>query len=257
MFLRVSTLSLSALAAAGSTYLTPVHAQQPPQDGGRVGLAVLGTHEYMGSDEPRTLVLPVIEYSWANGWFAGVNGVGRQWRAGDSLQYGIKLGYDVGREESRSTALRGLGNVDPSAELGGFVRYAMGNGVAAKTSLRAGSGVGNKGALWDLGLEYGRALGADWRLGGEVSATYANADYLQSYFGVTPSQAAASGYAAYSPAAGLRDVSARISLTYMLTPRVALTGAVHHTSLMGDAKDAPMVRRSSANTGLLALTYAF
>lgn len=256
MFLRVSTVPLSVLAIASATLTTQVHAQQAPHDGGRVGLAAIGTYEYSGSDETRNLVLPVLDYQWANGWFAGFNGVGRQWTHGD-LQYGAKLTVDFGREEGRSTALRGLGNVDPSAELGGFVRYALGGGVAATSGLRAGSGVGNKGALWDVGLEFGRPLGADWRLGGGVTATYANSDYLQSYYGVTPAQAAASGYAVYTPSAGLRDVTAKVSLTYLFTPRVALTGVLSHTSLMGDAKDAPMVRRTSAATGLLALTYAF
>ncbi len=216
------------------------HAQQPPKDGGRVGLVALGGYEYQGSDETRTQVLPTLDYTWANGWFAGVNGVGRQWSAGDSLQYGLKLGYDMGREEGRSTALRGLGN-----------------GFAAKTSVRAGSGVDNKGALWDVGLEYGQPLGASWRLGSELVATYANADYLQSYFGVTAKQAQASGYAVYTPSAGLRDVSARVSLTYLISPQWSLTGGLRHTQLMGDAKDAPMVRKTSANTALLALGYAF
>lgn len=237
--------------------LGTAHAQHPPKEGGRVGLAAIGGYEYQGSDETRTLVLPTLDYTWANGWFAGVNGVGRQWSAGERVQYGLKLGYDMGREEGRSTALRGLGNVDASAEIGGFVRYALGSGFAAKTSVRAGSGVDNKGALWDVGLEYGQPLGASWRLGGELTATYANADYLQSYFGVTAKQAQASSYMVYSPSAGLRDVSARVSLTYLISPQWSLTGGLRHTQLMGDAKDAPMVRKSSANTALLALGYAF
>lgn len=257
MLLRVSTVPLPALALASAVFMPLAQAQQAPQDGGRIGLAALGTYEYSGSDETRTLVLPTLDYTWANGWFAGVNGVGRQWTAGERLQYGLKVGFDMGREEGRSTALRGLGNVDASAEVGGFARYALGNGFAAKTSLRAGSGVDSKGALWDLGLEYGQALGTSWRLGSELTATYANADYLQSYFGVTAKQAQASGYVVYTPSAGLRDVSARVSLTYLISPQWSLTGGLRHTQLLGDAKDAPMVRKTSANTALLALGYAF
>lgn len=256
MYLRVSAWSLSALAVVGTTFVGGAHAQQAPKDGGRVGLVAIGGYEYQGSDETRTLVLPTLDYTWANGWFAGINGVGRQWSTG-ALQYGLKLGVDMGREEGRSSALRGLGSVDASAELGGFARYALGQGFAAKTSLRAGSGVGNKGALWDLGLEYGQPLGASWRLGSELSVTYANADYLQSYFGVTAQQAQASGYAVYTPSAGPRDVSARVALTYLISPQWSLTGGLRHTQLLGDAKDAPMVRKSSANSALLALNYAF
>ncbi|WP_170211817.1 MipA/OmpV family protein [Rhodoferax bucti] len=257
MYLRVSAASLSVLAVAGAAFMGSAHAQQASKDGGRVGLVALGGYEYQGSDEARTQVLPALDYTWANGWFAGVSGVGRQWSSGEGLQYGVRLGVDMGREESRSSALRGLGNVDASAEVGGFARYVLGNGFAAKTSLRAGSGVDSKGALWDLGLEYGHALGASWRLGSELTATYANADYLQSYFGVTAKQAQASGYAVYTPSAGMRDVSARVSLTYLISPQWSLTGGLRHTQLLGDAKDAPMVRKTSANTALLALNYAF
>jgi MipA family protein len=257
MLLRTSVLPLSALALLSLAVASEASAQNLPRDGGRVGLVAIGTYEYAGSDESRNVVLPVLDYEWANGWFAGVGGVGRKWAAGDSLQYGLKLDYDAGREEGRSAALKGLGNVDPSAELGGFVQYALGGGFAAKTALRMGSGVGNKGVLWDVGLDYGTALGAKWRLGAGLTATYANRDYLQSYFGVTPEQSLASGYATYAPSAGLRDVAVKVSLTYIVTPAVAITGAVTNSSLLGDAKDAPMVKKTSATTSLLALTYAF
>ena len=257
MYLRVSAASVSVLAMAGASLFVAAHAQQAPKEGGHVGLVALGGYEYQGSDQPRTLALPTLDYSWANGWFAGVGGVGHQWRSGDNLQYGLKLGYDMGRDEASSTALRGLGNVDASAEWGGFARYALGNGFAAKTGLRVGSGVDSKGALWDIGLEYGHPLGANWRLGSELAATYANADYLQSYFGVTAKQAQTSGYAVYTPSAGVRDVSAKVSLTYLISPQWSLTGGLRHTQLLGDAKDAPMVRKASANTALLALNYAF
>jgi outer membrane protein len=257
MYFRVSALSLSALAAASAACMGAAHAQQAPKDGGRVGLVALGGYEYQGSDETRTLVLPTLDYTWANGWFAGASGVGHTWSTANGLQYGVKLTYDPGREESRSSALKGLGNLDAGAELGGFAHYALGSGLVAKTSLRVGSGVDNKGALWDVGLEYGKPLAADWHLGAGVAATYANGDYLQSYFGVTTQQSIASGYREYRPSAGLRDVAVRVSLTYMLSPTVALTGAVANTSLMGDAKDGPMVRKTNATSGLLALSYSF
>lgn len=257
MVFRLSALSLSLLAVAGIALVGTASAQQAPKAGGRAGVIALWGDAYQGSDESRTVVLPAVDYTWANGWFAGVSGAGRQWQASERLQYGLKLGYDMGREEGRSAALRGLGNVDASAELGGFARYGLGGGLAVKTSLRAGAGVDSKGALWDVGLEYGQPLGASWRLGSEVSATYANADYLQSYFGVTAKQAQASGYAVYTPSAGLRDVSARVSLTYLISPQWSITGGLRHTQLHGDAKDAPMVRKSSSNMALLAVGYAF
>ena len=230
----------------------------PGQDSGRVGLAVLAGHEYQGSDERRTLAVPLLEYQWASGWFAGsTNGVGYNFSKRPDMQYGARLTADFGRKASRSQALTGMGDVDTKAELGGFFNYLLGREVALSTSLRYGSGQDGNGLLADVGLGYSTELNSTLRLGLGVAATLANADYMQSYFGVTNAQATRSGYASYQPGGGLRDVRANLALTYRINAKVSATAGISNSRLAGDASESPLVRQTSTTTGLLALAYSF
>ncbi len=265
----VHTIALFASLAASLAVVAPsafaqafdsvrLHGAAPGKDGGRAGLAVIAGHEYRGSDEQRTMAVPVIEYQWASGWFAGsTNGIGYNFSGRQDMQYGMRLTADFGREESRSQALRGMGDIDAKAEVGGFFNYSISRDIALSTSLRYGSGQDSNGLLVDLGLGYSTELSGDLRLGLGLAATLANADYMQSYFGVTAAQAASSGYAMYKPGAGLRDVRANLSLTYRVTPKVSATAGVSASMLSGDASDSPLVRQKSTTSGLLAVTYSF
>jgi MipA family protein len=257
--IRASTLQLSVMALLSVALVGQAQAQKPPnKDGGRIGLAAISNYRYMGSDEPNTMAVPFFEYEWASGWFAGIqNGVGYKWTHSDKLQYGLRVGVGFGREENRSEALRGLGSIEPSAEPGGFVNYSLGAGFVAKTNLRMGAGDGGNKALWDVGLDYNQALSSNWRLGAGLTATYANSDYMQAYFGVTPQQSVASGYAVYTPSAGLRDVTFRTHLSYKLSPSWSLIGGIHTTQLMDSAKDGPMVKKTTATHALLGASYSF
>jgi len=232
--------------------------QSTKNDGGRVGMAAIQTTQYQGSDESRSLALPSIDYEWSNGWFAGTStGIGKKWGASDGVQYGAKLLYDFGREESNSTALRGLGNVDPSVDFAVFAQYAIGNGFSGEAVLRYGSGVENKGALLELALNYGTSLSDKVRFGAGVGTAFANDSYMQSHFGVTSKQSLASGYKVYTPTAGIRDATVNVSLTYIFSPQIALTGVLTNKTLLGDAKGGPMVKKTSSTDALFALTYAF
>ena len=74
----------------------------PAGDGeGLAGLAVIAGHEYLGSDERKTMVLPALSYQWKNGWFAGTgNGVGYKFDSPPTMQYGLARDVDLGRDES-------------------------------------------------------------------------------------------------------------------------------------------------------------
>ena len=229
-----------------------------PDDAGMVGAAVIAGRKYQGSDERRTLVVPLLDYQWKNGWFAGTtNGVGYNFSRRPDMDYGVRLTADLGRKESRSNALRGLGDVDLRPEIGVFYNYAVSPSLALTSSLRYGAGNDRNGLVVDVGAAYSMALASQWRLGLGVAASYANANYTQSYFGVTPAQSSASGYPTYAAGAGVRDVRANVALTYSVNPQVSITTALSASSLQGDAKDSPVTRKRSTATGIVSVSYAF
>ncbi len=260
VFKAMAAVGMLWAAAASAQSFDAVRLEGEPegQGSGRVGLAAIAGHKYLGSDERRYLLLPTIDYRWANGWFAGVgNGVGYRFSSDPRFQYGLRLTPDLGRKEHRSDALRGLGDIPTRAEAGLFFNARLSPELSLSSSLRYGAGHERKGFLFDLGTHYGVMVAPRWRLGASLSATYANRDYMHDYFGITPEQASASGYGVYEAGAGVRDVRLGMSLTYIITREWAATLGVNATSLQGDAKDSPFVRERSPVGGLLAVGYRF
>ena len=256
----LATAIAAACGGAQAQAFDAVRLYGPPTGSGEgtVGAAVIGAHQYMGSKERRTVLLPVLDYRWSNGWFAGTtNGVGYQFGSAPNLQYGLRLTADFGRSESRSAALTGLGDISARPEIGGFFNLYLSREIFLTSSLRYGSGNDRKGALLDLGAGYALQLAPQWRAAAGVAATIANRDYMQGYFGVTPVQAQTSNYAAYTAGAGVRDVRANLSLNYFVTPQWTVTGAISLSALQGDAKGSPIVRERSSVSEVVALSYRF
>ena len=259
-----ATLLISATAAiAPSAFaqafdVVRLYGASVATDTGTVGGALVAGRQYPGSNERRYALVPLIEYQWKSGWFAGtVNGLGYDFSRRPDMSYGVRLTADLGRPQNRSLALRGMGDIDIRPEAGAFFNYYLSPQMALSSSLRYGSGNDRNGVVIDIGAAYSTMLAPQWRLGVGAAATYANADYMQSYFGVTPVQSARSGYASTSASAGLRDVRANAALTYLLTPRVSITTALSASSLQGDAKDSPLVRQRNSVGGLVSVLYRF
>ena len=253
-----ATLSAAAGAQAQAFDAVRLFAAPPGKDGGLAGSVVLSTTEYPGSKDRRTLVLPVLDYQWANGWFAGAtNGLGYNFSGRPDMQYGLRVTADFGRKESRSTALRGIGDIDANAEVGGFFNYSLVEGLSLISSLRYGAGKDGNGIVADFGVGYSLAFAQRWRLGVGADVTAANAKYMQSYFGVSQAQATASGYRAYASGAGLRDVRTSASLSYSFNPRTSVMLGLGTSTLLGDAADSPLVQKKTSATALLVATYAF
>nr|WP_315848524.1 MipA/OmpV family protein [uncultured Rhodoferax sp.] len=256
--LSTALLGATPLAMAQSFESVQLRNAPPGADGGSLGLVVVSTSEYLGGDQRKTQVFPNVSYQWANGWFAGLdNGVGYNFSKNPALHYGLRLTANMGRQSGDSTALRGMGDVDAKPELGGFVTYATAEGLAFTGSVRWGSGHSSNGTVVDLGVAYSVALAPQWRLGAKLGTTLVDRQYMQSYFGVDAQQAARSGYALYTPDAGVRDTRLGLSLTYAINPRTFVTAAVSGSTLGDGAKNSPIARSSNANAAVLALTYAF
>jgi outer membrane protein len=260
---RSALLACSVACAGGAAQAQAFDAVRlfavPAGDGeGLAGLAVIAGHEYLGSDERKTLVLPALSYQWKNGWFAGTgNGIGYKFDSPPSMQYGLRVTLDLGRDESDAKALAGMGDIDLRPEVGGFFNYFITPEWFLTTSFRYGAGNDRDGSQTDVGIGWSSQLAPNWRAGLGVAATYVNSKYMQAFYGVTPQQSASSGYAVYTPGAGWRDVRASASLTYFFNADWSLTGAATVRALQGDVKASPIVTEDLPVSGVLAIGYKF
>ena len=92
-----------------------------------------------------------------------------------------------------------------------------------------------------------------------LSTTYASANYMESYFSVTPAQAAASGahLSAFDANAGFKDVSFDVGATYQLTRRWKARGSVGYSRLVNDAADSPVTADPNQFSAMVGLAYTF
>ena len=244
-----------------------VHAQSdfyrsvvPPnlKEGGVVGPVLVTGREYLGSNQSTARILPSIDYQWSNGFFAGVrNGIGYNASKRPDLAYGLRVTPNLGRKERRDVALRGLGDIDPRAEVGAFLNFSPMQNISLNSSLRYGSGNEKNGLLMDLGAGWSTSLNPGVRLGTNLATTWMNANHAQEYFGISAEQSTRSGYSRFNPDGGFRDVRVGVSLQYRIAPTWSLSGAVTHSVLLGDAQRSPIVRDKAATTAVLALAYQF
>jgi len=231
----------------------------PSEDGqGLAGLALIAGHEYLGSDERKLMAFPILDYQWKNGWFAGTsNGVGYQFASPANMQYGVRVTADLGRRESASSALAGVGNIDAAPELGAFFNYFITPEWFLTSSFRYGAGNDNDGVQVDVGAGYATQLSAQWRVAVGIAGTYVNADYMQAFYGITPAQSATSLYPGYTPGAGWRDIRGNASVTYFFNKEWSATAALTVRSLQGRVADSPLVREDTPLAGVLAVNYSF
>ena len=254
-----AALCLSAPAAFAQAFdVVRLLGAAPDRDSGRVGAVAIAAPKYMGSDETGALLLPALDYQWRNGWFAGTgNGIGYNFSPTQETQYGLRLTADIGRKQSRSDALNGMGSVNPRPEVGGFLNYAINRETVLTSSLRYGAGNDRNGLVVDLGVAWSTSLAPAWRLGLGLTGTVVNGSYMQSYFGVTGAQAASSGYAAYTPGSGWRDLRGNAALTWQINPRTVMSFGLSASTLLGSAKDSPLNLQTNALSGVVAVLYGF
>jgi MipA family protein len=164
------------------------------------------------------------------------------------------------RREKDSSALRGLGNIGYAVELGAFAEIWATQNFRLSGELRHGIG-GHTGIVADLGIDYVVRPEPAWTLSAGPRMAWSNRAYMQTYFGITPSQAAASGRAVYSPDGGVRSLGFVGSANYQMTPDWSLQAFARYDRLVGDARNSPIVRGAggSANqfSAGVGVSYSF
>jgi MipA family protein len=213
--------------------------------------------EYLGARDFGVSARPGIFLRWkrlsvssGGGWAAvrrddELRGLGLELTRSDTLRVSLGLRVDSGRDESDSTALRGMGDIKRTirARIGGTWNFAPDWQLGGSWTVDAfGRGGGN---LAEFKVQH------DWRLSPRMQLTSAatvavgGPKYMQTYFGVTAEQAARSGYAEYDPGMSLRDVAVYTTLRADLGEDwVALIG-VGYGRTLGDATRSPLTQRPS------------
>lgn len=223
-----------------------------------LGAAALSLPKYTGSDERRVAAYPTFDAQWKNGaFFSAISGLGYNFSKNPNLQYGIRMTMELGRDQTRSSKLNGLGDIDSTVEPGIFLNYLLNPNYALLSSVRYGSGVDHNGFQMSLGGRATNMLNPKHRLTALFSTNWANNSYQQSYFGVNATQASASGYSQYAPSSGFTDIKLGANWHWSIDTNWSLTTGASVQHLMGDAANSPFVFQRTPVTVYSAASYRF
>jgi MipA family protein len=209
--------------------------------------------DYLGSNDYEFSPVPMVEISYKDRLYLKGNELG--WRAfqTENIEGGLLGRYSFGRDEDDNDALRGLGDVYDSVELGGFLTYNTGP-VAWGVTVVQDVADGHGGWIADFEAGYHTALAPKLMLFGKASAQVMSQEAMESYFGISSTQATASGYRAHAVDTGLSQVGLSLGLDYALTEAWHLTGIGGVSQLVGDAADSPIVDDAGSATQFSLMT---
>lgn len=182
-------------------------------------------------------------------------GMGVNLLRGKNYRAGIALDYDLGRDHHLQHRLAGLGNVDPAPEAKIFGEYFL-LPVVLSVDLRKGLG-GHNGLIGDTGAYIPLPLAPNAFLFTGPSVTFADARYMNAYFGVSPAQASRSEFTPYSPNGGLDRAGWGATAVWSFASHWWLEGAGAVQYLMGGAGHSPIVEDRAEFTANVNVLYTF
>jgi outer membrane protein len=226
-----------------------------------VGAGLRPTFE--GSDRSTIRPLPVLAIRWRDAVTLGEGGLSAYWHHG-RLRIGGGLTFDPGRKdhssggifESGDDRLKGLGTVTAALGLRGFADYRLGP-ANFQVSATKFTGAQNDGVLVDLGVSAPLPLTRKLILMPHLRASWTDGRYMQTYFGVTPVQAAASIFPAFTASAGFKDVRGGATLIWRFNKYWFASADVGAVQYLSSAKRSPISISNTNVTVLSTIGYHF
>ncbi len=237
---------------------------------------------YIGSDDYDVGGMPFIGLGWKSTPVVPAGGTGLQLGMHDitlNIPRGVEIGiakfyrpeglyrahiglsYNKGRDQDDNTVLNGMGDID------GHGIGTLGINFKAKESgllygLKFTQDLSNEtdGSIVDGKLGFAFPLGKELMLSTFATASWADDDYMQSYFGVSQSQSVTSSNAQFNAGSGFQSVGLSAELGWKINENWMLKNDLSYVRLTNDVADSPLVKdQGTANQFkvMIALAYDF
>lgn len=266
--------SISAQSPAQSS-ANPAQMRPPAQKAWTLGLglAPVAGPAWQGSRDTALSIFPDVRLNYRDAVFFSVpDGLGWNTINRDGWKIGPLAKVRFGRQESTggspflitggSTALRGMGDVNLAGEFGGFAQKSLAKGkLRLRAEARQGTG-GHDGVIGDTVVGWSdrkRDASLLWNL--SLRATWADSNYSNVYFGVTPAQSLAAGLPAFRTDGGLMSAGVNASLIKPLG-RFGKNGAItlltSYDRLGNVVADSTLIRqRGDRNQVTVGVAYGY
>jgi outer membrane protein len=225
-----------------------------------LGAAVAAVPGYPGASSHKARLTPLVSIGYGKLFFVGPYGLGLNAIRLDGFRAGPIIGYEGGRRESSDIALTGLGDIEPSLMAGGFAAWQPRPPAPFEISATVRQAITHttNGLTGLLRFDYtGHAAPGHWNLIAGPHLEFANHEYEQAWFGVTPLQSQNSGLPVYGPDGGLKEAGIHATAMYTSTSHILFRVFFEVDRLTGDAASSPIVMRRSQLLGGVGAAYHF
>jgi MipA family protein len=196
---------------------------------------------YEGADSFAVGGYPIIKFNrlqLSNGLTLG---------GGDSLGFGLRPSFNVRgeRDAADHSELQGLNTIDTAIEFGIGADYEASN-WRVYGDLRRGV-TGHDGFVGEAGAEVIMRPADGLTVSAGPRISFADGEYMNTYFGVTAAEAAASGRNAFSADGGFKSAGVGAKVRYEFGNDWGVEGSAAWDRMVGDAADSPIVDTGSAD----------
>lgn len=271
----VSTVRAEITATIAADQSTPPASAVPQENvpGGwriKAGAGILYVPAFAGSKDYQLLAIPNVSVEFKDRFFALMKeGIGYNVIHSESWRIGPLLKYVFERKENgsnpfrvsgdKSTALKGLGNVDATLECGGFAEYRY-KPFIYKVELRKGIN-GHNGIIGEASINYSSTIkhsGPPVIYAFGPRMTLADSDYINAYFGINRVQSVNSGLESYDAGGGFVSYGIGGFMSMPLYGPVSASVFVGYDRLGNEVADSPLIRqRGSENQFAVGLNITF
>ncbi len=225
-----------------------------------LGAGVGGTPDYEGSDEYQAVPLLLARIGFGQ---QSIELRGTRIRAtlfsGGVFSAGPLVNYRGERDDVDEDAIDDLDDIDAAIEIGGFIGF-FSNGLLANVTALQDVADAHDGYLIEAQLGYRTQVSPSHAQTIIFTGTYADNNYMDTYFGIDADDAAASGLDEFDADEGFKDVGVTLNLEFGDREGFGLTGILSYKRLLDDAEDSPVVDDVGDENqifGGVALTYSF
>jgi outer membrane protein len=220
-----------------------------------LGLGVGYAPDYEGSDDYQAVPLLQARFNLSNDMYFSLLGTTARLNLipSEAWHFGPLLRYRAERNDVDNDRVDAMEKVDAAVEAGAFLSYNLPSWIFSVSAAKDVADA-HDGLVVDVGAGYRFKFQEQTTMTLFAKTTYADEDYMDTYFGIDPADAARSGLPTFEADSEWKDVGGGILVQHNLNRNWGLLGVVKYTRLLGDASDSPIVDdEGDENQGLLGL----
>ena len=213
------------------------------------------------SDKPKWSPTFGISYQTGRFFASTERGIGYNLLQEGGFYAGVAAAADPGRKDGDrkdSPRLVRMGKIDGTALAVIFAGYQGFDGLVKLNATHLASSKSEYGSqtVVSAGLDV-PLLGEKLRGSLNLSSTYADRNYAQTYYGVTPAQAARSGNRVYNAKAGWIYCDFSLGLNYEINKPWSASANIGRHELRESAELSPLFAKKKSSVGAASVSYRF